>query len=302
MRLVDCFLYNNEDLILEVRLNTLNEHVDNFVIVESKFDHQGNKKNLNFNFSDYKKFEHKIKYLVIDKFPENMSSWDRENYQRNYINKGIQEFNEDDYIMISDVDEIPNLKEIKNLDKYKFTVFQQKLFYYKFNLLNDRIFWYGTKGAKKKYIKSISDLRHIKPKKYPIWRIDTLFSKNKFSNLKIIKNGGWHFTQLKKPEDLFEKIKNDEHHNEFDKLNINIDHIKNMIDNKFIEYDHLSDSTSTSKIGNRFKLKSVFSLILCLNFSANNFQFTSNQFLVLLLWLGSSRNCTSESPPDCFAK
>ena len=81
MRLVDCFLYNNEDLILEVRLNTLNKYVDNFVIVESKFDHQGNKKKLNFNFSNYKKFEHKIKYLVIDKFPENMSSWDRENYQ-----------------------------------------------------------------------------------------------------------------------------------------------------------------------------------------------------------------------------
>jgi len=62
MRLVDCFLYNNEDLIVEVRLNTLNEYVDNFVIVESKFDHQGNKKKLNFNFSNYKKFEHKIKY------------------------------------------------------------------------------------------------------------------------------------------------------------------------------------------------------------------------------------------------
>ena len=109
----------------------------------------------------------------------------------------------------------------------------------------------------KKHIKLISDLRNIKPKKYPFWRIDTLFSKNKFSNLKIIKNGGWHFTQLKNPKDLFEKIKNDEHHNEFDKLDMNVDHVKNMIDNKFIEYDHLSDSKSTSKIGNRFKLKSI---------------------------------------------
>ena len=75
--------------------------------------------------------------------------------------------------------------------------------------------------------------------------------------MKIIKNGGWHFTQLKNPKDLFEKIKNDEHHNEFDKLDMNVDHVKNMIDNKFIEYDHLSDSKSTSKIGNRFKLKSI---------------------------------------------
>ena len=59
-------------------------------------------------------------------------------------------------------------------------------------------------------MKSISELRHIKTKKYPFYRIDTFFSKNKFINLKIVKNGGWHFTQLKKPKDLYEKNKNDE--------------------------------------------------------------------------------------------
>ena len=216
MRLVDCFLYNNEDLILEVRLNTLNEHVDNFVIVESKFDHQGNKKNLNFNFSDYKKFEHKIKYLVIDKFPENMSSWDRENYQRNYINKGIQEFNEDDYIMISDVDEIPNLKEIKNLDKYKFTVFQQKLFFYKFNAHNTTTpFWFGSKICKKKYLKSPQWLRKQKVKKNPFWK----FYKVKWN---IIKDGGWHFSFLMDAHQIEAKL------NSFAHEEYNSDYFKNL--------------------------------------------------------------------------
>ncbi len=272
MKIFDCTTYFNEPLIMDVRFNILNEHVSKFIIVESTYSHSGEKKKINFDKNLYPQFKDKIKHIIIDKEPENildidntnidikkrMNSMLRISLQRNEALKACKEASEEDYIFYSDNDEIPNFNEINfNKNKSKFIIFEQKLFYYKFNLLNDRIFWYGTKGAKKKYIKSISDLRHIKPKKYPFWRIDTLFSKNKFINLKIIKNGGWHFTQLKKPEDLFEKIKNDEHHNEFDKLDINVDYIKNMIDNKFIEYDHLSDSTSTSKIGNRFKLKSI---------------------------------------------
>ena len=96
MKLIDCFLYHNEDLVLDIRLNTLNEHVNKFVIVESKFDHQGNKKELNFDFKKFKKFENKINYQVIEEFPENISNWDRENYQRNFIVNGLDEFNEND--------------------------------------------------------------------------------------------------------------------------------------------------------------------------------------------------------------
>jgi len=250
MKIYDCTTYFNEPLIMDVRFNILNEHVTKFIIVESAYSHSGEKKKINFDKNLYPQFKDKIEHIIIDKEPENILDIDnadidinkrtnsilRISLQRNEALKACKEASEEDYIFYSDNDE---------------------LFYYKFNLLNDRIFWYGTKGAKKKNIKSISDLRHIKPKKYSFWRIDTLFSKNKFINLNIVKNGGWHFTQLKKPEDLFEKIKNDEHHNEFDKLDVNIDHIKNMIDNKFIEYDHLSDSKSASKIGNRFKLKSI---------------------------------------------
>ena len=272
MRIFDCTTYFNEPLIMDVRFNILNEHVTKFIIVESAYSHSGAKKKINFDKNLYPQFKDKIEHIIVEKEPENILDTDnadidinkrtnsilRISLQRNEALKACKEASEEDYIFYSDNDEIPNFNEINFYkNKSKFIIFEQKLFYYKFNLLNDRIFWYGTKGTKKKYIKSISDLRHIKPKKYPFWRIDTLFSKNKFSNLKIIKNGGWHFTQLKKPEDLFEKIKNDEHHNEFDKLDMNINHIKNMIDNKFIEYDHLSDSKSASKIGNRFKLKSI---------------------------------------------
>ena len=44
MNIFDCFTYNNEDLILDLRLNYLNKYVKKFIIVESKFTHQGTEK------------------------------------------------------------------------------------------------------------------------------------------------------------------------------------------------------------------------------------------------------------------
>ena len=88
MKYYDCFMYHDEDLILDIRLNTLNKFIDKFVIVESKFDHQGNEKKLNFSFDNFKKFKNKIIYQIIEKFPNNMNNWERENYQRNFIIRG----------------------------------------------------------------------------------------------------------------------------------------------------------------------------------------------------------------------
>ncbi len=117
MKFIDCFLYHNEDLILDIRVNTLNKFVDKFVIVESKYDHQGNKKKLNFDIKKFNRIRKKIIYLIIDEFPKKMSNWERENYQRNFIMKGLEGFDDNDYIIISDVDEIPNLLKLSNLEK-----------------------------------------------------------------------------------------------------------------------------------------------------------------------------------------
>ena len=151
MKYYDCFMYHDEDLILDIRLNTLNKFIDKFVIVESKFDHQGNEKKLNFNFDNFKKFKNKIIYQIIEKFPNNMTNWERENYQRNFIIQGLKNSSEDDYIIISDVDEIPNLSKLKNHEKYKYTIFEQKMLYYKINLINsNHPIWYGSKMCKLK--------------------------------------------------------------------------------------------------------------------------------------------------------
>ena len=154
MKIFDCFLYNDENLILDIRLNTLSKYIEKFIIVESRYDHQGNKKKLNFEINNFKKFENKIIYLIIENFPQKMSNWERENFQRNYILKGLSLVDKNDYVIISDVDEIPDLTRIVSLDSFKFTVFEQKMYYYKINLLNKTDpFWYGSRICKKKYLK-----------------------------------------------------------------------------------------------------------------------------------------------------
>ena len=74
MKIIDCFIYNNEDLILDLRLNSLDKYVDSFVIVEAKFSHTGIEKNeYNFDLKKFKKFKNKIQYLQIERFPNNLT-------------------------------------------------------------------------------------------------------------------------------------------------------------------------------------------------------------------------------------
>ncbi len=271
MNIYDCTTYFDEPLMMDVRFNVLNDYVKKFIVVESIYSHRGAKKKLNFDIKLYTKFKDKIEYVVLEKEPNNLlldnqnsdlskrlNSIKRIEHQRNEALKGCSDATEDDYIFYSDNDEIPKLNNINfNSIKEKLLIFEQKLFHYKFNLLNDRISWYGTKGSKKKNIKTIADLRNTKSKKYAFYRLDTLFSKTKFISVKVIKNGGWHFTQLKSPEDLEKKFIHDENHDEYDKLGINLDKIKSMIERKVIEYDHLAKKNSPDKHGHEFKLKTV---------------------------------------------
>ena len=205
MNIFDCFIYNNEAMILDLRLSYLNKYVKKFIIVESKYTHQGNLKKNFLNLNDFKKYKDKIDYNLIDKFPENLSNWGRENYQRNFLMNSIKDLNEDDYIMISDLDEIPNLRNLNSIIKSKFTAFQQTNYSFKFNLKNITFpIWYGTKLCKKKYLKSPQWLRDQKVKKYSFLK----FYKIKWN---IIQNGGWHFSYIMNPNEISEKIKSFSH-------------------------------------------------------------------------------------------
>ena len=145
--------------------------------------------------------EDEDKDITISKYMFNAGK--RENSQRNFILNGLAEADNEDLILISDVDEIPNLKNLdfSKINK-KIIMFKQEMFYYKFNLKLPNFSWIGTKACKKKNLKSPQWLRNIKDRKFPFYRLDTLFSDNKYSSIKFIDNGGWHFTNIKTPRNL----------------------------------------------------------------------------------------------------
>ena len=225
MAIYDCFQYFNEEHIADLRFNILNDFVDYFVIVESTVNHQGKSKKLQFDINKYQKFKKKIRYIIVDDTPKDIKKHHEggeslvEQHQRNSLMKVINKAEDNDIIIISDVDEIPNLKKMNLFDKKNYAVFSQKMFMYKINLLNlDENNWHGSKICLKKNLKSPQWLRNLKFKKYPFWRFD------KPKNIQIIKDGGWHFAYLQSPENISKKIKSFAH-GEFNKDHL-VDEIK----------------------------------------------------------------------------
>ena len=213
MAIYDCFQFFNEEHILDLRLNILNEFVNFFVIVESTTNHQGIPKKLNFDMNKFKKFQNKIIYIVVDDTVESIKKkhlWGEslvEQHQRNSITRGLKNCLDNDLVILSDVDEIPDLTKLNIFNKNnRYAVFSQKMFNFKLNLLNNtEPNWHGSKICLKKNLKSPQWLRNLKFKKYPFWRID------KPKNLQIIENGGWHFAYLQSPKNISKKIKSFSH-------------------------------------------------------------------------------------------
>ena len=268
-------MYFDEEVVLDVRLNTLDKYVDYFVIVESSFTHKGDNKNLMFNHNKFEKFKNKIIYLVYDKQPKGIEAVNendsedeksikyilnaalRENGQRNFIQNGLNKAEDNDIILISDVDEIPNLSEVNfNNISEKIIMFHQDMFYYKFDLKIPNLLWTGTKGCRKKYLLSPQWLRNVKDRKYFPFRIDILFSEKKYSSIKFISNGGWHFSNIKTAEEIEHKLKSYLHHREFDEQSLSVEEIQNIIENKKAIYD-LKVDKRVNKIGDGSKLVKI---------------------------------------------
>ena len=277
MNIYDCFMYFDEDLMLDLRLNILDKYVKKFVITESTFLHSGKEKKLNFDYNNFKKYKDKITYIVIDKPPAGIkpiepndndiiknkkildNSLKRENNQRNRLIEGLADANDNDLILSSDLDEIPNLDKFKY--KNKITLFEQSVFYYKFNLMQPNFKWMGTRACKKKHLRGFQWLRNIKSKNYPFWRIDTFFSKKRYMNVDIINNGGWHFTSIKNPEDIFYKLSNFMHHLEFEYSGLTLKDMEKMVLERKILYDHTVKQEDDKYTGRQSLIKSELSIL-----------------------------------------
>ena len=228
MAIYDCFQYFNEDHMVDLRMNILNEYVDYFVISESNKTHQGKDKKINFNINNFSKFKDKIIFIVAKynqeiNFKKHVGGESPiEQHQRNSLIEGVKNAQEDDLIILSDSDEIPDLKKLAEIKKgKKFIAFSQKMFMYKLNLQNiNESNWIGSKITKKKYLKTMQSLRDLKFKDYPFWRFDK-------KDLQIIK-GGWHFSFLQTPNQILEKIKSFSH-GEFNKEDMDVKKIEEKI-------------------------------------------------------------------------
>jgi beta-1,4-mannosyl-glycoprotein beta-1,4-N-acetylglucosaminyltransferase len=260
MKIIDTTTYFEEKLMMDIRFNILDKFVDHFIVCESRFSHSGIEKEINFDKKDYPLFEDRISHLILENEPENivkdlkndydarLNSIKRISAQRNYIQKNLANFSDNDYVIYSDNDEIPNLKNINFLENSrKIIIFKQKLFYYKFNLSLPSVPWFGSKACKIKDLKSIDWLRNIKNKAYNPLRMDLLYSKTKYSSVEIVNDGGWHFSNLKTIKELEKKYLNDENHSEYEKLNHTIETIKHSLTNKVVNYNHNAKKSSSER-------------------------------------------------------
>ena len=260
---------------MDIRFNILNSYVDKFIICESLYTHSGKKKDINFNINDYPKFKDKIIHLILEKEPDDLIKSENLNAQekrfnsicrirdqRNYIKTSLNEFSTEDYIIYSDNDEIPNLEKFDlKANKKKFVIFDQQIFYYKLNLSLPNLNWFGSKACKLKYFKSVDFLRNIKNRQYSYFRIDTLFSNNKQNSVELVKNGGWHFSNLKTFENLEKKYLNDENHAEYELQNSSIDKIKDNIKRRVVPYNYQVKKDSLDRFSET-KLTKVDTILL----------------------------------------
>jgi beta-1,4-mannosyl-glycoprotein beta-1,4-N-acetylglucosaminyltransferase len=223
MKIYDCFTYFNEDQLLKLRLETLWDVVDIFVICESVLTHTGQKKSINFDIERYNKYKKKIRYLLIENYDfESSNPWVYENYQRNYLSNGFMDARPEDWIIISDLDEIPNPDVISqfNPNKYLLASFEQSVYLY---YLNNKVFSSGNPSVWS--LPKITTYKNYKnifksPQNVRVFKSVGIFRGIKRALVKIrtqkIKNGGWHFTWMGGVDKIILKLKNTAHQ-EFNK-------------------------------------------------------------------------------------
>ncbi len=224
-KIYDCFCYFNEDLLLELRLETLWDHVDYFVICESVLTISGLPKPLFFDINKFKKYESKIRHLIVKDYPfDTADAWRNERWQRDYLINGLYDAKPDDWIILSDVDEIPRPQA---LALYKPNIgkradFQQYMYAYYLNnrweLEGSPAIWVGSKVTTFKNLMnffggSLEVLRGYKLSG-PLRGIKRAFFKAFL--IQKISNGGWHFTWMAGVEKIIQKLESFAHQ-EFNK-------------------------------------------------------------------------------------
>ena len=272
MKIIDCFIFNNELDLLNYRLSILNDFVDYFVLVESTHTFTGIPKQLFYNENKdiYKEFNQKIIHVIIEDLPFKMPNininkqeqWKNEYHQRNCLKRGLniimEQLNDNDIILSSDLDEIPHpniLTEFKNntynlyiskeatisyskdhifdpknsiLKFDKSELYQLELDMYSCNVRSRRHYWHGVKLLTY----------------YAYKKLDLSFQKMRdmYASSPIIKNGGWHLSYFGDLDFIINKFKsfsdteyNNEYYFDKNRLKTNIENNINILNSSKLD-------------------------------------------------------------------
>ena len=236
----DCFSFNNENDILDIRLNTLNDVVDKFVIIEASKTHQGAPKT-QFDKERFEKFMDKIIYVFLEDIPDfKGETWHYENYQRNYILNVLRAENcsPDDVIIISDVDEIPSAWQVRNFFSYlgiEGATLSLKSYIYRLNLQVINSNWHKAKMVRYSYFLNPNNYS----KDFTVNYVEELNQEITPTGVRFAiiypileENTGWHFSSMGSAEDVVNKLKSFAH-KELNYTDIaNVDNIQYYIDNR----------------------------------------------------------------------
>jgi len=244
-KVYDCFCYFNEDMLLKIRLETLWDSVDFFIISEASYSHKGDDRTLQFDLSKFSKYKEKIRYIPLHRRPEGENNfWKNENFIRNNLSKGLFDAQPQDRIIISDLDEIPEPSSISTyLPHYFRGDFQQKYYGYFFNnywlgdidkkgnIKPNSNTWLGSKITSYKYFVTFYNTNATSVRSYKSSGLTRAIKRKWFLhfNVQKINNGGWHFTWIFPINDIIKKIENTAHQ-EFNTTKFKKpSHIKEMI-------------------------------------------------------------------------
>lgn len=214
----DCCVFDNELMMLELRLNVLSPVVDKFVIIEGSHTHQNRPKELCYlqhkNDDAFRKFKDKIIYLVYTEFCG--IAWENERNQRKYANQIIKRLEPDDIVVMSDVDEIWNPEiNLEEIDEPANPI--QGLYYYGFNCRVANLNWVKSIISKKKHIFSVPELRHgVKGR---------------------IENGGWHYAYIMTAGQISAKLRRFAHTEYSTEPWTNVGRIQKQIDKRLDLFD-----------------------------------------------------------------
>jgi beta-1,4-mannosyl-glycoprotein beta-1,4-N-acetylglucosaminyltransferase len=225
-RVFDCFPFFNELDLLELRLSELNPVVDRFVLAEATVTYRGRPKPLCFeqNKTRFSPFLQKIIHVIVDDMPEagesELGRWTRERFQREALLRGLSEARSDDFIIISDLDEIPRASAVEFVTRQqpfiptRFT-FEMRQYWYFLNLEHPQL-WTRSRMSRLARVRN--------PEIFRMWGLPWTTPANPLKRWRktiknfrsplrseTIANAGWHFTFMNGVEAVREKLINYSH-------------------------------------------------------------------------------------------